>query len=109
METARAAARETARAALDELPPGIGATSEVLDGAPVAALAAISARLDLLVCGSRGYGAIRSVMAGGVSRGLAHEAACPLLVVPRGPAAGHSLLDRDDASAANSPIDAARA
>jgi nucleotide-binding universal stress UspA family protein len=40
--------------------------------------------IDLMVCGSRGYGPIRSVLLGGVSRRLIRTAACPVLVVPRG-------------------------
>jgi nucleotide-binding universal stress UspA family protein len=39
---------------------------------------------DLLVCGSRGYGPLRSVLMGGVSRHLVDHAPCPVLVVPRG-------------------------
>ena len=35
------------------------------------------AELDLLVCGSRGYGPVHAVMLGGVSRALVDEAACP--------------------------------
>ena len=38
----------------------------------------------MLVCGSRGYGPLRAVLLGGVSSALAHTAACPLLVIPRG-------------------------
>ena len=73
-----------ATAALATLPERSAASVEVVSGgAPVDALAAASERFDLLVCGSRGYGALRSVLAGGVSRGLAHTARCPLLVVPR--------------------------
>jgi nucleotide-binding universal stress UspA family protein len=49
-------------------------------------LAERSGDLDLLVCGSRGYGPVRSVMLGSVSRALANTARCPLLVVPRPPA-----------------------
>ena len=66
-----------------ELGEGLDVTAEVLRGSVVATLAEVSASLDLLVCGSRGYGALHSTLAGGVSRGLAHAAACPLLVVPR--------------------------
>ena len=40
-------------------------------------------RLDLLICGSRGYGPVRSLLLGGVTSELAHTARCPLLVVPR--------------------------
>jgi nucleotide-binding universal stress UspA family protein len=39
------------------------------------------AGLDLLVCGSRGCGLVRSTVVGGVSSRLAHSAACPLLVI----------------------------
>ena len=35
------------------------------------------------MCGSRGYGSLHTVASGSVARGLAHRAACPLLVTPR--------------------------
>jgi len=54
----------------------------VLDGEPADELAAVSTGLDLLICGSRGYGPVRSLVVGGVSWELAHRARCPLLVVP---------------------------
>ena len=44
----------------------------------------VSENLDLLVCGSRGYGPVRAVLLGGVSRRLTAEAQCPVIVVPRG-------------------------
>jgi nucleotide-binding universal stress UspA family protein len=55
----------------------------ILPGGTAASLVERSEQLDLLVCGSRGYGPLRSVLLGGVSRALAHHAHCPLLVVPR--------------------------
>jgi nucleotide-binding universal stress UspA family protein len=55
----------------------------VLHGEVATELAAVSADLDLLIIGSRGYGAVRSLMHGGVSWELAHTARCPLIVVPR--------------------------
>ena len=76
-------AQETAATALETKPAGTVATAEVLHGLVVPALAEASESLDVLVCGSRGYGALRSVLMGGVSRGLAHRAACTLVVVPR--------------------------
>ena len=82
-ERRREIAQSIAERALVGVPAGAVASSEVLHGRTVPALADISGELDLLVCGSRGYGALHSVMAGGVSRGLARSAACPLLVVPR--------------------------
>ena len=40
--------------------------------------------LDLLVIGSRGYGPLHSVLLGGVSGRVIRDAACPVIVVPRG-------------------------
>jgi nucleotide-binding universal stress UspA family protein len=53
---------------------------EILTGRPAPALAAASAGVDLLVCGSRGYGPMRSLMLGSTSHALVREAACPVLV-----------------------------
>jgi nucleotide-binding universal stress UspA family protein len=51
---------------------------------PAQTLIAISERLDLLVCGSRGYGPVGAVLLGGVSRRVTAEAQCPVVVLPRG-------------------------
>ena len=67
-----------------QLPSGLPHETRLLEGEPVEALAAASAELDLLVCGSRGYGPLRSVLVGGVSDRLIGQAACPVMVVPRG-------------------------
>jgi nucleotide-binding universal stress UspA family protein len=72
-------------------------------GDPRTILAERSADLDLLVCGSRGYGPVRSVMLGSVSRALAHTARCPLLVVPRPPAEDATKLWRRRASVGAAP------
>ena len=84
-----ASVREGARAALDEalasLPEGVNATEELLEGDVVDELASLDEHeVDLLVCGSRGYGPVRRVLLGGVARQLIRRAACPLVVVPRG-------------------------
>jgi nucleotide-binding universal stress UspA family protein len=63
------------------------ASGEVLDGDTAAALAAAASGYDLLVCGSRGFGPLRTVILGGTSHSLVRQAACPVLVVPRGTAA----------------------
>jgi nucleotide-binding universal stress UspA family protein len=67
---------------------------EAPTGVAGAILAERSAELDLLVCGSRGYGAVRSVALGSISRMLAHSASCPLLIVPRPPAEDATKLWR---------------
>ena len=56
--------------------------SELLTGAATEALARVSGDLDLLVCGSRGYGPMRGLLHGSVSARLAHSCACPLPVMP---------------------------
>lgn len=66
--------------------------SEVLEGEAAGELARVSAELDLLICGSRGYGPVRSLLLGGVTWRLAHATACPLLVVPRAPVPGFRIL-----------------
>jgi nucleotide-binding universal stress UspA family protein len=85
-------AQRTADQALEARTDGARGASEVMHGPVVPALAGASSELDLLVCGSRGYGAMHLVMAGSVACGLAHDAACPLLVVPREIAQGADAL-----------------
>jgi nucleotide-binding universal stress UspA family protein len=55
----------------------------MLTGLPGSSLAQASADVDLLVAGSRAYGAIKGVVLGSVSRYLVDHAHCPVLVVPR--------------------------
>lgn len=63
---------------------GVPVRSRVLTGAPGHELAeATREGVDLLVTGSRGYGPVRSVVLGSVSRHLVDHAACPVLVIPR--------------------------
>jgi len=60
-----------------------GVEGEVASGHAGEELAEFSARVDVLVVGSRGYGPIRSLMLGGTAVHLASSAQCPLLVLPR--------------------------
>jgi nucleotide-binding universal stress UspA family protein len=46
-------------------------------------LIAASEHIDLLVCGSRGYGPRRAVMLGGVTHRVTREAHCPVIVLTR--------------------------
>jgi nucleotide-binding universal stress UspA family protein len=68
---------------LDRVPDGIVTGSEVLEGDPAAAICEAAADVDLLVCGSRGYGALRRVLAGSTARRLLDGAPCPVVIVPR--------------------------
>jgi nucleotide-binding universal stress UspA family protein len=62
-----------------------GADTRLLTGSPgVALVEACRSGIDLLVCGSRGYGPVRSALVGSVSRHVADHAPCPVMVVPRG-------------------------
>lgn len=67
-------------AALD----GVPAETDVLVGEPGDLLVDVTERLDLLVCGSRGYGPLRAVLLGSVSRRVTEGAHCPVIVLPRG-------------------------
>ena len=60
-----------------------GVQGEVASGHAGEELARFSARVDVLVVGSRGYGPIRSLMLGGTAVHLAGSAQCPLLVLAR--------------------------
>ena len=67
---------------------------------PADVLIRVSEHLDLLVCGSRGYGPLRAVLLGGVSRRLAAEARCPVIVLARGVEASLEALMADAPGAA---------
>jgi nucleotide-binding universal stress UspA family protein len=76
--------REALERTVAELPSDVRAEPVFAAGEVVQELAAQSARLDLMIAGSRGYGPARSVLVGGVTGRLIREAACPLVIVPRG-------------------------
>jgi nucleotide-binding universal stress UspA family protein len=65
---------------------GLPAELKVVNGIePVAQLLAAAAReveADLIVVGTHGWGGFRSAMLGSVTRGLLHEAFCPVLSIP---------------------------
>jgi nucleotide-binding universal stress UspA family protein len=62
--------------------PDVEADFSILTGNVVDALAEID-EVDVLFCGSRGYGPARRVLLGGVSTKLMRRAKRPLVVVPR--------------------------
>ena len=69
--------------AVAALPADVVADVEVPAGDAVEALAAASADLDLIVCGSRGRGAVGETVLGSTSHALLGAARCPVLLVPR--------------------------
>ena len=61
-------------------------------------LVAASKRLDLLVCGSRGYGPRRAVLLGGVTHHVTAAAHCPVIVLVRGVEAALEALIAEPAT-----------
>jgi nucleotide-binding universal stress UspA family protein len=76
--------QESLDAMLAKVRPDVTARTVRLAGGAAEQLAEHSAKLDLLVTGSRGYGPLRAVLAGGVSGQVMRSAHCPVIVVPRG-------------------------
>ena len=86
VDTLRDEIEQDVRRRLDSAVAGLDlpATTTLRSGDPADELAIRSAALDLLVTGSRGYGPLRSVIAGGVGGRVLRSARCPVIVVPRG-------------------------
>jgi nucleotide-binding universal stress UspA family protein len=81
-----ATAQESFQRSLDlavaGIPPEVPATGRILTGNVVQVLSELDG-VDVLFCGSRGYGPARQVLLGGVSTQLVRRARSPVLVVPR--------------------------
>jgi nucleotide-binding universal stress UspA family protein len=66
------------------VPPELEPRTVLLEGSVVESLTALGPDdVDMLVCGSRGYGPVRRVLLGGVSSPLIRRARLPVAVVPR--------------------------
>ena len=78
-----APAREECAEALRSLPEPTRGRTRVEIGGAAQILIEVSEDLDLLVCGSRGYGRGRQVVLGSTSGYLVDHARCAVLVVPR--------------------------
>ncbi len=81
LDTARETYESSLRKAAESV-PGVTTEWRVISGAVVDALAELD-EVDVLYCGSRGYGPARRVLLGGVSTRLVRRAGRPLVVVPR--------------------------
>ena len=77
-------AEEALRHATDALNGDVAVETDAFVADPADVLIRVSENLDLLVCGSRGYGPLRAVVLGGMSPRLTADAQCPVIVVPRG-------------------------
>jgi nucleotide-binding universal stress UspA family protein len=76
--------REQLAGLVASLPAGVAAEAVVVAGEAEHELAEQSDGVELMVVGSRGYGPHRAVLLGSVSGRLVRDAACPVIVVPRG-------------------------
>jgi len=79
--------QDAMRGASDVIRDGGGGVEVEMDVSaqePEDFLVAASANVDLLVCGSRGYGPRRAVLLGGVTREVTRKARCPVIVLARG-------------------------
>jgi nucleotide-binding universal stress UspA family protein len=83
---AAAAARAAAAA------PGLQIDTEVITGAPADAVADSGSGALMLVVGSRGAGAFTALVFGSVSRYVASNASCPVVVVRDAPPSPHQLV-----------------
>jgi nucleotide-binding universal stress UspA family protein len=82
VERLRGGAVEAAKAV------GVDARVEAMPGRPAHALLELGEAVDLLVIGSRRWGAVARLVLGSTGEALAHDATCSLLVVPRTDHAG---------------------
>jgi nucleotide-binding universal stress UspA family protein len=81
-----ATAQESFQRALDVaiagIPPEVSVSARILTGNVVQVLSELD-EVDVLFCGSRGYGPARRILLGGVSSRLVRQARSPIIVVPR--------------------------
>lgn len=77
--------RTDAQKALDDTVAGLGVEAEgsAVTGVAAERLDELTTEVDLVVCGSRGWGAVRRVILGSTADRLIHHSTCPVLVIPR--------------------------
>jgi nucleotide-binding universal stress UspA family protein len=95
-------ARRDIEATLEALDGDVAVTVDTEIGDAADELVRRSAERDLIVLGSRGYGAIRRVVLGGVSFRVLRDAQCPVIVLPRPSVAAAA----DDAPVGSAAADA---
>jgi nucleotide-binding universal stress UspA family protein len=84
VEIARESFSKALEFAAAGIPPELEPRTVLLEGPVVESLAALGPDdVDLLMCGSRGYGPARRVLLGGVSSRLIRRARLPVAVIPR--------------------------
>ncbi|MGI8622174.1 MAG: universal stress protein [Solirubrobacteraceae bacterium] len=82
-EVREGAARHELEAAAARAPAGVGVEQRLLSGSPAQAVTEAAATdVDLIVAGSRGFGALHRALAGSTSGGLLKNGRVPVLVTP---------------------------
>ena len=96
-ERAIAQEQDEAEKGLREAVAEVGGDAEhrVLVGDASSALVHAAEGADLVIMGSRGWGALRRVALGSTSDHLVHHAACPVIVVPRPAVDAPAAADED--------------
>jgi nucleotide-binding universal stress UspA family protein len=84
VESWKQTAQRSVEMAIASIPSGISASAKVVVGNTADTIVALSGHVDLLVCGSRGYGPLAAVLMGSVTHRVTREAHCPVVIVPRG-------------------------
>jgi nucleotide-binding universal stress UspA family protein len=93
-DAARASYTQALDYAVAGVPPQLEPQAVLLEGDVAERLAELGLDdLDMLVCGSRGYGPIRRVLLGGVSARLVRRSQLPVMVVPRASAGSSATQD----------------
>lgn len=88
--------------------PEVAVTAQLIPGTAREALEQISAGADLLVVGTRGLGTVMGALLGSVSRGILHDAGCPVAVIRSDQhRAGPVLVAYDGSEAAGDAVDEA--
>jgi nucleotide-binding universal stress UspA family protein len=92
-------AQQRLDAKLAGLSTSVSIQGEAVLGTIPERLGELAGQVDLLVCGSRGWGAIRRVVLGSTADRLIHHAEVPVLVVPRTAETGEAPAAGEAASA----------
>lgn len=88
--------------------PHLPVWTDVIAGHPREVLDEVSQTADLLVVGTRGLGTVMSTLLGSVSRGILHDAGCPVSIIrSEHHRAGPVLVAYDGSDAARLAVDTA--
>lgn len=88
--------------------PEVAVSAELVAGMPREVLEEASGRGEMLVVGTRGLGAVMGTLLGSVSRGLLHDAGCPVAIIRSDQhRAGPVLVAYDGSGVAGEAVDVA--